>query len=223
VEREDVAVSARRIWDLSQTLRPELPVWPGDVRFSSPVTASVAAGATVNLHRLELSTQSGTHAECSRHVRDDAPELAALPLESFIGECELRDVSGPSHADGDGVVPAAAVLDRLPARVERVLLRTLAQPDWERWPAGFRALDPALIDALAARGCRLIATDAPSVDPEHCKRLRSHQACHRAGMAILEGVVLDGIPEGRYELVALPLPIAGVEATPIRAILRELA
>jgi arylformamidase len=223
VEREDVAVSARRIWDLSQTLRPELPVWPGDVRFSSPVTASVAAGATVNLHRLELSTQSGTHAECSRHVRDDAPELAALPLESFIGECELRDVSGPSHADGDGVVPAAAVLDRLPARVERVLLRTLAQPDWERWPAGFRALDPALIDALAARGCRLIATDAPSVDPEHCKRLRSHQACHRAGMAILEGVVLDGIPEGRYELIALPLPIAGVEATPIRAILRELA
>jgi arylformamidase len=215
-------VSARRIWDLSQTLRPELPVWPGDVRFSSPVTASVAAGATVNLHRLELSTQSGTHAECSRHVRDDAPELAALPLESFIGECELRDVSGPSHADGDGVVPAAAVLDRLPARVERVLLRTLAQPDWERWPAGFRALDPALIDALAARGCRLIATDAPSVDPEHCKRLRSHQACHRAGMAILEGVVLDGIPEGRYELVALPLPIAGIEATPVRAILREL-
>jgi arylformamidase len=222
VEREDVAVSARRIWDLSQTLRPELPVWPGDVRFSSPVTASVAAGATVNLHRLELSTQSGTHAECSRHVRDDAPELAALPLESFIGECELRDVSGPSHADGDGVVPAAAVLDRLPARVERVLLRTLHQPDWGRWPAGFRALDPALIDALAARGCRLIATDAPSVDPEHCKLLRSHQACHRAGMAILEGVVLDGIPEGRYELIALPLPIAGVEATPVRAILREL-
>ena len=68
-----------------------------------------------------------------------------------------------------------------------------------------------------------IATDAPSVDPEHCKRLRSHQACHRAGMAILEGVVLDGIPEGRYELIALPLPIAGVEATPVRAILRELA
>jgi arylformamidase len=119
-------------------------------------------------------------------------------------------------------VPASAVLDRLPAQVERVLLRTFSHPDWGRWPAGFRALDPALIDALAARGCRLIATDAPSVDPEHCKRLRSHQACHRAGMAILEGVVLDGIPEGRYELIALPLPIAGVEATPVRAILRAL-
>jgi arylformamidase len=215
-------VKAQKIWDISQTLRPDLPVWPGDVPFACSVTASVAAGSTVNLHRLELSTQSGTHAECSRHVRDDAPELAALALSAFIGECELRDVSGPGQADADGVVPASAVLDRLPARVERVLLRTLDRPDWGRWPAGFRALDPALIDALAARGCRLIATDAPSVDPEHCKRLLSHQACHRAGMAILEGVVLDGIPEGRYELVALPLPIAGVEATPIRAILREL-
>jgi arylformamidase len=210
--REDIDVSDRRIWDLSQTLRPDLPVWPGDVRFSCAVTAAVAAGSTVNLHRLELSTQSGTHAECSRHVRDDAPELGALALSAFIGDCELRDVSGPGHVDAEGVVPAAAVL-----------LRTLAQPDWGRWPAGFRALDPALIDALAARGCRLIATDAPSVDPEHCKLLRSHQACHRAGMAILEGVVLDGIPEGRYELIALPLPITGVEATPIRAILRELA
>ena len=80
-------MSERRIWDLSQTLQPELPVWPGDVRFACSVTASVAAGSTVNLHRLELSTQSGTHAECSRHVRDDAPELAALPLAAFIGEC----------------------------------------------------------------------------------------------------------------------------------------
>ncbi|MFN7272810.1 MAG: cyclase family protein [Gammaproteobacteria bacterium] len=215
-------MKAQKIWDISQTLRPDLPVWPGDVPFACSVTASVAAGSTVNLHRLELSTQSGTHAECSRHVRDDAPELAALALSAFIGECELRDVSGPGQIDAAGVVPASAVIDRLPARVERVLLRTLDRPDWGRWPAGFRALDPALIDALAARGCRLIATDAPSVDPEHCKRLLSHQACHRAGMAILEGVVLDGIPEGRYELVALPLPIAGVEATPIRAILREL-
>lgn len=215
-------MKAQKIWDISQILRPDLPVWPGDVPFACSVTASVAAGSTVNLHRLELSTQSGTHAECSRHVRDDAPELAALALSAFIGECELRDVSGPGQIDADGVVPASAVIDRLPARVERVLLRTLDRPDWGRWPAGFRALDPALIDALAARGCRLIATDAPSVDPEHCKRLLSHQACHRAGMAILEGVVLDGIPEGRYELVALPLPIAGVEATPIRAILREL-
>ena len=131
-------------------------------------------------------------------VRDDAVDLAALVLTAFMGECELRDVSDAQHVDSQGIVPASAVLDRLPSRVERLLLRTLAKPDWNMWPAGFRALDPELIEAIAARGCRLIATDAPSIDPETCKQLRSHHACHRAGMAILEGVVLHGLPECRY-------------------------
>lgn len=214
-------MTQRRIWDISQLLRRGLPVWPGDVGFDCEVTGSVATGSSVNLHQLTLSTQSGTHAESSRHVRDDAMELAALDLSVFIGICELRDVTSAECVSDEGLV-TAAVLERLPAQVDRLLLRTLKSPDWTRWPTGFHALDPLLIDAVAARGCRLIGTDAPSVDPETCKQLRSHHACHRAGMAILEGVVLDGIPEGRYELIALPLPIAAVEATPIRAVLREI-
>ncbi|MBU6377110.1 MAG: cyclase family protein [Gammaproteobacteria bacterium] len=210
-------MSRGRLHDVSQRLRPELPVWPGDGRFECAVTAAVAAGSSVTLHRLSMSTQSGTHAECSRHVRDDAVPLDGLELEAFVGECELRDAS---HARGR--VTTADVLARLPTRVERVLLRTFSHPAWDRWPEDFTALEPALIDALAARGCRLIGTDAPSVDPATCKALHSHHAAHRAGMAILEGLVLDALPEGRYELIALPLPIAGVEATPVRAVLREV-
>ena len=210
-------MSRARLHDISQRLRPELPVWPGDGLFECAVTAAVAAGSSVTLHRLSMSTQSGTHAECSRHVRDDAVPLDGLELDAFIGECELRDVS---HARDR--VTAADVLDRLPARIERVLLRTFSHADWSRWPEGFTPIAPELIDALAARGCRLIGTDAPSVDPATCKALRSHHAAHRAGMAILEGLVLDAVPEGRYELIALPLPIAGVEATPVRAVLREV-
>jgi arylformamidase len=209
-------VTASRLHDISQRLRAELPVWPGDVPVAVDVTATVSAGSSVTLHRLTVSTQAGTHAECSRHVRDDAPALDELALSAFIGECEVRDVRTARQT-----VTAADVLDRLPAKVERVLLRTLAQSDWERWPADFTALAPELIDALAARGCRLIGTDAPSIDPQTCTALRSHHAAHRAGMVILEGLVLDAIPEGRYELIALPLPIVGVEATPVRAVLRE--
>ena len=210
-------MSRGRVYDISQRLRPQLPVWPGDGPFECAVTAAVAAGSSVTLHRLSMSTQSGTHAECSRHVRDDAPTLDGLDLEAFIGECELRDAS---HARGR--VTTADVLDRLPAHVERVLLRTFPTAAWDRWPDGFTAIEPELIDALAARGCRLIGTDAPSVDPQTCKALRSHHAAHRAGMAILEGLVLAGLVEGRYELIALPLPIGGVEATPVRAVLRDL-
>lgn len=214
-------MTQKRIWDISQKLRSDLPVWPGDVEFGCTVTGSVAAGSSVNLHQLILSTQSGTHAECSRHVRDDSVDLSALELSVFIGSCELRDVTGPEWLSDEGLV-TTAVLNRLPAQVDRLLLRTLKDPDWNSWPAGFNALDPMLIEELATRGCRLIGTDAPSIDPETCKQLRSHHACHRAGMAILEGVVLDDIPEGRYELIALPLPIAGIEATPVRAVLREI-
>ena len=218
MDGEDSAVSGGRLHDISQRLRPALPVWPGDVAVAVDVTAAVSAGSSVTLHRLTVSTQAGTHAECSRHVRDDAPALDELALSAFLGECEVRDV----RAARDRVLPAD-VLDRLPARVERVLLRTLPNSDWERWPEGFTALAPELIDALAARGCRLIGTDAPSIDPQTCTALRSHHAAHRAGMAILEGLVLDHIAEGRYELIALPLPLAGIEATPVRAVLWELA
>lgn len=209
--------SAPRLFDISQRLHSALPVWPGDGAFECAVTASVSEGSSVTLHRLGLSTQSGTHAECSRHVRDDALSLDELDLAAFVGPCELRDVTHSRER-----VTVADVLDRLPLRIERVLLRTMARPDWTRWPTGFTAIEPELIDALAARGCRLIGTDAPSIDPETCKALRSHHAAHRAGMAILEGLVLDDIVEGRYELIALPLPISGIEATPVRAVLREL-
>ncbi|MFZ9873557.1 MAG: cyclase family protein, partial [Steroidobacteraceae bacterium] len=73
-------MSRSRLHDISQRLRPALPVWPGDVPFECAVTASVSEGASVTLHRLSLSTQSGTHTECSRHVRDDAVSLDALDL-----------------------------------------------------------------------------------------------------------------------------------------------
>ena len=212
----------RRLWDISQRLRPALPVWPGDTRFATSVSASVAGGSSVNVHHLTLSTQSGTHAESANHVRDDSPSLDRVDLQAFIGYCVVVDVSSDSDVDAQGRVTREAVLRHLPMQVERVLLRTFREPDWCSWPDDFTAIDPSLIDELAVRGCRLIGTDAPSVDPQHCKQLLSHHACHRAGMVILEGLVLDSVPEGPFELIALPLSIDGVEATPVRAVLREL-
>jgi arylformamidase len=208
------------IYDISQRLQPSLPVWPGDGAFQCESTAQVSLGSSVTLHRLAMSTQSGTHAESARHVRDDSPALDQLPLEIFLGPCVVLDVT-----TGTDVVTAVEVLTQLDdvaaqGVIERVLLRTFAKADWQRWPEEFRAIDPILIDALAQRGCRLIGTDAPSIDPATSKTLDAHHGAHRAGMAILEGLVLDRVPPGCYELIALPLPIDQVEATPVRAILR---
>lgn len=183
------------------------------------MTAEVAAGSSVTLHRFAMSSQSGTHAESARHVRDDSASLDELELAVFWGLCTVVDVS-----TGVGPVLAGEVLPKLSssASAERVLLRTFAKPNWSTWPADFRPIAADLIDELAARGGRLIGTDAPSVDPASSKTLEAHHAAHHARMAILEGLVLDQIPEGLYELVALPLPIRAVEATPVRAVLRTL-
>jgi arylformamidase len=213
------------IYDISQTLRASLPVWPGDGAFECGATAEVAAGSSVTLHRFAMSSQSGTHAESARHVRDDSASLDELELGVFWGLCTVVDVSA-----GVGPVLASEVLPKLSAFVsasasassERVLLRTFVKPNWSTWPVDFRPIASGLIDEIAARGCRLIGTDAPSLDPASSKTLEAHHAAHRARMAILEGLVLDQIPEGIYELVALPLPIKAVEATPVRAVLRTL-
>ena len=206
------------IYDISQRLQPTLPVWPGDGSFHCESTAQVAEGSSVTLHRLAMSSQSGTHAESARHVRDDSAALDQLDLAIFLGPCVVLDVSG-----GSGAVTGDEVMPQLGARVERILLRTFARADWAVWPSEFRAIDAALIDALATRGCRLIGTDAPSIDPATSKALLAHHATHRAGMGILEGLVLDRVPPGEYELIALPLPIPGVEATPVRAVLRSVS
>ena len=77
--------------------------------------------------------------------------------------------------------------------------------------------------ALAARGVRLIGLDSPSLDPQESKTMDAHLAVRRADMRVLEGLVLDAPPPGRYELVALPLPLQGLDASPVRAVLREIA
>ena len=86
----------------------------------------------------------------------------------------------------------------------------------------FAALAPELVDAWHARGVRLIGIDTPSVDLFDSKDLPAHRRFLAHDMAILEGLVLADVPEGRYELIALPLALVGFDASPVRAVLREL-
>jgi arylformamidase len=104
----------------------------------------------------------------------------------------------------------------------RVLLATGTYPDPDRFTQDFAALSPELVDHLHAEGVRLIGIDTPSVDPFASKELPSHRRFLAHDMAILEGLVLDGVSEGMYELIALPLRLTGFDASPVRAVLRSL-
>ena len=160
---------------------------------------------------------AGTHAEAPLHVQRNGRPIDALPLDRFIGRCVVVQVT-----NADRFIQPDDVLPHLPAGTMRVLLKTLGDFTWERWPERLPAIHVDTVHALAARGAELIGNDAPSLDPQTSKKLHAHHAVGKHRLAILETLVLKDVPAGPYELIALPLPTEGVEAAPVRAIPREL-
>ncbi|MBU6320682.1 MAG: arylformamidase [Alphaproteobacteria bacterium] len=209
--------AGRRIRDISQPLRDRLPVWPGDTPFDLERTWVLSDGCPVNVSRLTLSTHSGAHADAPLHFDAAGAAIADVDLVPYLGPAQLLSVtSGADRIATDEVTPY------LKPGVRRVLLRTFQTFPHDEWPTRFRTPSPALMDALGAAGVRLIGIDGPSLDPEDAKDLVSHQVLGQWGMAVLEGLVFDGITDGLYELIAPPLRITGADASPVRALLRDL-
>ena len=205
-----------RLWDITPTISAHLPVWPGDTRFAAEVTWNIDADCPVRVSRITLSTHTGAHCDAPSHYDPAGTTIEAVLLEAYLGHCRVIDCSGANP-----VLPAhiAACLQDLPPRV---LLRTYQQAPVTEWDPGFASVAVATIDLLAQHGVRLIGIDTPSLDPQDSKTMDAHHAVQGHCMAILEGIVLDDIAPGDYELIALPLKLAGMDASPVRAVLRAL-
>ena len=212
-----MARRADAIRDISVAVRVGTPEWPGDVAFQCGWTARIADGASVNLSSTTASPHVGTHADAPLHVHDGWPATDSLRLESFLGGCHLIDVSGAP--------PGPLAIDANDPRfdgVERLLLRTGRSIAGGAFPTDWPVLDPRTVEALTARGLLLVGVDAPSVDERESKTLQVHHAIFAGGGCILENLDLRGVPEGAYELVALPQRLVGLDAAPVRAVLRSL-
>ncbi|MBX7528412.1 arylformamidase [Qipengyuania vesicularis] len=207
--------SSRRIWDISQVLRPGLPVWPGDTAFAFERTWRMDEGSPVNVGKMTMSTHSGTHADAPLHYAEDGLDAASMELDPYIGTCLV--------VDARGVTGEVDVAD-LPhiESVDRVLFRTWDAFPHDAWRSDWLPIAAETVEWLALHGVKLIGTDAPSVDPQESKTMDAHHAVLKHDMRILEGLVLDDVEEGRYELIALPLKVGGGDAGLCRAILREL-
>lgn len=201
--------------DLTPRISSALAVWPGDTPPSREVLMDRARGDTVTLSTLRATVHLGAHVDAPSHVDPAGATIDALALDPFIGPCQVIHAPVPPGRRV-GVADLTS-----PVRATRVLLATGTFPDPERWAAGFAGLEPALVDHLAGTGVRLVGIDTPSVDLADSRELPAHHACLRHGIMILEGLVLTGVPEGEYELIALPLRLAGFDASPVRAILRR--
>jgi arylformamidase len=205
------------LWDISPPVDTGSPVFPGDTPYAQRWVATLAPGCPVNVSELTLSPHTGAHADAPLHYDPAGAPCGALDLLPYLGPCRVI------HAIGRGPLVrwehlAHAVQDLPP----RVLVRTYAQAPVRRWDPGLAAYAPEAIERLADLGVLLIGIDTASIDPADSKTLDSHQVIRRRHLRVLENLVLDQVPEGDYELIALPLKLMQADASPVRAVLRAL-
>ena len=213
-----ISAMVQRLWDLSPPVHAGSPVFPGDAAYSSVWAARIGPGCPVNVSTLTLSPHTGAHADAPLHYDDYGAAIGAVPLEPYLGPCRVI------HAiDRGALIDWQHIEHALEGLPPRVLVRTYAKAPVDRWDATFAAYAPQTIERLADLGVRLIGIDTASIDPAASKSLESHQVIRRRGLRVLENLVLDDVPEGDYELIALPLRLATADASPVRAVLRRLA
>lgn len=206
------------IYDITRTVTPRIAVWPGDTPYSSQLVMAVADGDSANVTTLTLSAHTGTHTDAPYHFLDDGSRAGAVSLDAYLGLARVLTLDRTSG----GIVPEDVAAHDL-SGVERILFHTPASDVAdEQWPEPFVHMTPGMADFLAALGVRLVGLDSPSMDAFDSKDLPAHKALAGHGIAIVEGLVLKGVPDGDYELVALPLKLADSDASPVRAVLREL-
>jgi arylformamidase len=202
--------------DISPSLRVGMGVFPGDAAFHTARTFTIGPDCPVNVAEIAMSTHCGAHADAPLHYDPDGASIDKLDLADFIGPARVIDARGANPLCGFDEISAA--LEGAPSRL---LLRLMDRLDPMVWPTGFRALAPDAVERLALRGIRLIGVDVPSIDPETSKQLPSHMVCRAHDLRIIENLLLADVAPGDYELIALPLKLAGLDAAPVRAVLRR--
>jgi arylformamidase len=191
-----------RLIDISRWIDEDTPAWPGDVLFSSQAVARLADGAPYTSMGFTMSAHLGTHADAPAHVIEDGAAIGRVPLTAYVGPARVMDLPGRGEVGPDS-------LPKKGLGVARILFRT----------RGLASLSPLAAVALAQKGAILIGTDADSIDAEDADDLPTHRALLSRGVAVLECLDLEDVVPGDYQLVALPLKFAGLDASPVRAVL----
>ena len=205
------------LWDISPPVHAASPVFPGDTAYEQRWSAEIGPGCPVNVSSVTMSPHIGAHADAPLHYDPQGFAIGELDLSPFIGPCRVIHAIGAhplilwSHLEH-------AVRDLPP----RVLVRTYRRAPSDRWDPDLTAFAPDTVEKLADAGIQLIGIDTASIDPATSKSLDSHQVIRRRHLRVLENLVLDDVPEGDYELIALPLKLTTADASPVRAVLRAL-
>ena len=206
------------IYDISLTISPSMPVWPGDSPVELAQIRSMDRGDHANVTKLSLSAHTGTHVDAPHHFLNDHRTVDALPLEVLTGPCYVTQLPD----DVDEI--SAEVLERMSfgAGTTRLLFGTSKSRFWAKgeneFQKDFVAVSEDGAEWLVAHGIQLVGVDYLSVAP-FGESTPTHTILLKAGVVIVEGLNLSQVPRGFYELYCLPLKLSGADGAPARAIL----
>jgi arylformamidase len=205
--------------DISVPLRNGMPVWPGDRPFEISRDSDISLGHTANLSSYSTSAHVGTHMDAPLHFVDGGASIDRIPIDVLIGPARVVEIADPQ-------LVRARDLEMHDLRPnERILFKTRnSSRDWasEKFTPDFVSIAPDAARHIAARRVALVGIDYLSVGAYAGEDgAEAHRALLGAGVWILEGLNLHGIDAGDYELVCLPLKIAGADGAPARAVLRH--
>lgn len=202
--------------DISQPLRDGIPPWPDDTEFRFEPTAKLGEnGSVVNVGKFVVSCHTGTHIDASFHFDGEGKKVLDLEPEVYVGDARVIEVPGVES------IGERELGEHELEGVSRLLIKTASWRNRDEFPSRITHLRPGAAPFLASKGVRLVGVDVPSVDAIESKELAAHHALHEHGIHILEGIVLDNVSPGDYELIALPLPLRDADGSPVRAVLRR--
>jgi arylformamidase len=207
-----------KIFDISLTISPSMPVWRGDPSIELEQIESMDQGAHANVSHLSAGVHIGTHVDAPHHFMNDGRTIEQLRLDVLTGPCYVVQLP-----DGVEAITAEA-LDgmSLPADVKRILFGTSNSRFWSRGETEFQedfvAVPEDGAQWLVDQGLQLVGVDYLSVAP-YRDSVPTHRVLLQAGVIVVEGLDLSAVPRGFYDLYCLPLKLLGAEGAPARAIL----
>jgi len=206
----------RKIFDISPRISAQTPVFPGDVSFSRNESMSFDKKDHLRLSSINSTLHIGSHADAPNHYHRDGIGIDERNLRHYLGSVQVIDLSEikPSLIE-------KSHFENCEITEIRVLFKTKSFAHDKKWSDHFSSISTEVIDYLASKSVITVGIDTPSVDSADSKQLLAHSKIYENDMAILEGIDLDVVAAGIYDLVALPLKIKDGDASPVRAILLQ--
>ena len=208
----------KKIYDITLTITPGMPVWPGDPNVKLMRINKIEDGANANVSQIEMSVHTGTHLDSPYHFLNNGNSVETLPLDVLIGAVQVVELPDSCTVINSEVLKTASIQTHL----ERVLFKTRNSHYWEKklteFQTDFVGVTEDGAQYLVDSGIRLVGIDYLSIAPYKHSR-PTHEILLKSDVVILEGANLAGVPAGNYELICLPMKLGGSDGAPARVVL----